>query len=174
MVPALSTTGPGAAPPVVLRPARPQDAGELLTVQRAAFVAEAQRYGDPLLPPLREDLASVAAAVEDPATVVLVAVLARPGGGERLVGAVRLRVDGARGHVGRLCVAPDQQGRGTGTALLAAVEAAAPAAVREFALFTGGGSAATLARYERAGYVRASTGVDDRGVELVHLVKPRG
>ncbi|WP_432571795.1 GNAT family N-acetyltransferase [Kineococcus sp. SYSU DK005] len=164
---------PGAAPAAVLRPARPQDAGELLTVQRAAFVAEAQRYGDPMLPPLREDLAAVAAAIADPDVVVLVALVPRPGGGERLVGAVRLRVDGERGHVGRLCVAPDQQGRGTGSALLAAVEAAAPPGVRTFALFTGAGSTATVARYERAGYVRTGAGADDRGVALVHLAKTR-
>lgn len=152
----------------MVRVAVPGDAGELLTVQRAAFVTEAQRYGDPLLPPLREDLAGVAAAVAAPDTVVLVAL-----DGTRLVGAVRLRVEGTTGHVGRLAVAPDRQREGLGTVLLRAVEAAAPQQVREFALFTGGESAATVARYERAGYVRTGETVDDRGVRLVHLRKPR-
>ena len=165
MVPALS---PATAPGVLVRRALDGDAGEVLTVQRAAFVAEAQRYGDPLLPPLVEDLAAVRTAIADPAALVLVAVR-----GSRLVGSVRLRVDGARGHVGRLAVAPDQQRGGVGTALLRAVEEAAPQQVREFLLFTGGESAANVARYERAGYARTGESRDERGVPLVHLAKPR-
>jgi len=155
-------------PALRIRVAVAADAGELLTVQRAAFLSEAQRYGDPFLPPLREDLAGVAAAVADEGTVVLVAV-----DGTRLVGSVRLRVQGATGHVGRLSVAPDRQREGLGSALLRAVEEAAPPQVREFALFTGGESAPTVARYERAGYERSGESVDDRGVRLVHLRRTR-
>ncbi|NIZ91445.1 GNAT family N-acetyltransferase [Kineococcus rubinsiae] len=163
-----ATTPAGAPAGVVVRPAVAADAGEVLTVQRAAFVAEAQRYGDPSLPPLREDLAAVRAAIAADDVVCLVAVR-----GPRLVGAVRLRVDGALGHVGRLAVAPDQERQGIGTRLLAAVESAAPQAVTEFRLFTGGDSDANVARYERAGYVRTGTSVDDRGVPLAHLAKQR-
>nr|WP_218886409.1 GNAT family N-acetyltransferase [Kineococcus aurantiacus] len=140
------------------------DAGELLTVQRAAFVGEAQRYGDPFLPPLREDLDAVRAAVA--AQVVLVARE-----GTRLVGSVRVRVQDRVGHVGRLAVAPDRQRRGIGTALLTALEDAVPQGVRELRLFTGGDSAENIARYERAGYARCGESADDRGVRLVHLVK---
>lgn len=175
-------------PVVTVRTAVPGDAGELLTVQWAAFVSEAQRYGDPLLPPLREDLDGVAAAIAEPSVIVLVALA-----GTRLVGSVRLRVEGAQGHVGRLAVAPDQQGRGIGSRLLAAAENAAPYQVREFRLFTGADSLENVARYERAGYLRtvpgvakngvakngvaengvAENGVDERGVGLVHLAKSR-
>nr|WP_240895585.1 GNAT family N-acetyltransferase [Kineococcus siccus] len=139
-----------------------------MTVQRAAFVAEAQRYGDPSLPPLREDVAAVRAAITADDVVCLVALR-----GTRLVGTVRLHVEGSLGHVGRLAVAPDQERLGIGTHLLAAVEAAAPQEVTEFRLFTGGDSAATVARYERAGYHRTRTSVDDRGVPLAHLAKVR-
>lgn len=48
----------------VIRPALIGDAGEILTVQRAAFVAEAQSHGDPWLPPLTETLDAVAAAID--------------------------------------------------------------------------------------------------------------
>ena len=153
---------------MTVRPAAPGDAGEVLTVQRAAFVTEAQRYGDPSLPPLREGLDAVRAAIEDPAQVVLVALE-----GTRVVGSVRLRVAGTTGHVARLAVDPDQQRRGLGPRLLLAVEAAAPQQVREFALFTGGDSAENVARYERAGYLRTATSADENGVALVHLAKPR-
>ena len=149
----------------MIRRALDGDAGELLTVQRAAFVAEAQRYGDPFLPPLREDLDAVRAAVAE--QVVLVAVL-----GTRLVGSVRVRVEGGTGHVGRLAVAPDQQRRGVGSALLRAAEDAVAQRVSQLRLFTGGDSAENVARYERAGYVRGGESVDDRGVRLLHLAKP--
>ena len=152
-------------PAVVLRRAVDGDAGELLTVQRAAFVAEAQRYGDPFLPPLREDLDEVRAAIAE--QVVLVAVRRT-----RLVGSVRLLVEGVTGHVGRLAVAPDQQRQGLGSALLSALENDLPQGVRELRLFTGGESAENVARYERAGYVRDGESTDDRGITLVHLSKP--
>jgi ribosomal protein S18 acetylase RimI-like enzyme len=141
------------------------DAGEVLTVQRAAFVAEARRYGDPDMPPLREDLDGVRAAIAE--QIVLVAVR-----GTRLVGSIRLRVEGSVGHVGRLAVAPDQERRGIGTALLRAAEAAVPVGVRSLSLFTGGDSAPTIARYERAGYGRVGESTDDHGTTLVHLTKP--
>lgn len=150
---------------VTVRRAVDGDAGELLTVQRAAFVTEAQRYDDPHLPPLREDLTGVRAAIAG--QLVLVAV-----DGGRLVGSVRVRLEAGVGHVGRLAVAPDRQGRGTGTRLLAALEDELPEEVHELRLFTGADSLDTVARYERAGYVRCGQGVDDRGVGLVHLAKP--
>lgn len=173
MVPALTddaVRGDVVAEDVRVRPAVDGDAGELLTVQRAAFVAEAQRYGDPFLAPLREDLVGLRAVVADPSVVVLVA--ATPAG--RLVGGVRVRLDGDVGHVGRLAVAPDRQREGIGTVLLAAVEDHVPPGVRRLALFTGTRSLETVARYERAGYVRVPDqggATDDCGVAVVHLVK---
>lgn len=148
---------------LVLRPMVPADAGEVCTVQWAAFVAEARLYGDPELPPLRETAAEIAA---DLATSVgFVAVLAG-----RLVGSVRVRVDAGRLHVARLAVAPDLQGRGIGAALLAEAETAGPA--REAVLFTGHLSTGNLRLYARAGYVEDHrTRVAD-GLTLVHLRKP--
>lgn len=119
---------------VTIVPAGVADAGELLTVQRAAYLAEAQRYADPFLPPLTETLDEVRTVLAGP-TVVLAARL-----GARLVGSVRARIDGGTAHVGRLSVAPDQQGRGVGGRLLTAIEAACAGRVTRFALFTGAAS----------------------------------
>ncbi|MBF5082893.1 GNAT family N-acetyltransferase [Quadrisphaera sp. INWT6] len=166
-----------------LRPASPADAGEVLVLSLAAFVSEAQRYGDPLLPPLRETVHDVRAAIADPAQRVVVAEAGawtdwRP---DRLLGAVRLRLadDGAGGtglvgHVGRLVVAPDAQGRGLGGELLGAVDDAARAAgARRMELFTGAESAGSIRLYQRAGFaVTADERTDDRGVRLVVLTKP--
>ena len=41
---------------VTIRPVTDEDAGELLTLRRAAFVTEAQVYGDPNIPPLTQTL----------------------------------------------------------------------------------------------------------------------
>jgi ribosomal protein S18 acetylase RimI-like enzyme len=152
-------------PSLVVAAAEPADAGEILTLQRAAYVTEAQLYGDPLLPPLTEPFPAVLAAITG-ATVVK-AVL-----GHRIVGAGRAAVDGSTLHIGRLVVAPDQQGRGIGTRLLLALEAGAPASVRTFSLFTGHRSAANLRLYERLGYREYRRERIGPAVELVHLAKP--
>ena len=152
-------------PPLRIGPASVEDAGELLTLQRAAYVTEAQLYDDLRLPALVQTLAELRAE------------LAAGGGvvdreGARLVGAVRLRLDGDVLHVGRLTVAPDRQGEGIGTRLLAAAEAAAPA--RRAALFTGHRSKANLRLYRRCGYVEMRREPVHDGLTLVHLEKELG
>ncbi|GAB1512800.1 GNAT family N-acetyltransferase [Actinophytocola sp. KF-1] len=142
-------------------------AGEALTVQRAAYVTEAQHYDAPRIPPLVETLAELRA---DLASGVLAL---GAWDGHRLAGSVRGRVDGDRMEVARLSVAPDLQGRGIGRALLSAVEAAAPAAVRTFWLITGFDSADNLRLYRKAGYEVVGQSTDPAGVTLVVLEKPR-
>ena len=64
----------------------PSDAGEVLTVQRAAFVSEAQIYGSADMPALVQTLAELEAELRDADGWV-----ARIEG--RLVGAIRTRED---------------------------------------------------------------------------------
>lgn len=146
-------------------PATPADAGELLTLQRAAYLTEAQLYNDPYLPPLTQTLDELRADLS--VGPVLKALL-----GSRIVGTVRCRQEGEVLHVGRLAVAPDQQGRGLGAALLLAAESLADDAVRTLALFTGAHSAANLRLYERCGYVEVRREALESGPGLVHLEKP--
>lgn len=147
--------------------ARPEDAGEIITVQRAAYVSEAQLYDNPHLSALSEPLESVRRAIAD--EVVLVARR-----GPRIIGAVRGRVAGPVCHVGRLVVAPDVRNRGTGRALLLAVERHVPATVRTFALYTGERSAGNLGLYRKLGYVLAREERVADTLTLVHLEKPAG
>jgi ribosomal protein S18 acetylase RimI-like enzyme len=127
-----------------IEPARPADAGELLTLQRAAYLAEAAIYDDFRLPPLTETLAEIRTAVTE--LTVLKAVI-----GTRIVGAARGRVTGDTCEVGRLAVAPDLQGIGIGTSLVRAIEDRFPG-VRRYELFTGKRSEANIRLYERLGY----------------------
>ena len=150
--------------PLGIVPFTPADGGEVLTLQRAAFVTEAQLYGSPWLPALTETLAELQAAVRPGPTLI-----ARLEG--RLVGAVRGRVAGGVLHVGRLVVAPDLQGLGIGARLLAAVEQAAGPGVHTSALFTGHRSEGNLRLYARAGYAEQRRERVDDGLTLVHLDK---
>jgi GNAT superfamily N-acetyltransferase len=153
--------------PGTLRAIAPGDVGEVLTLQRAAFVTEAQTHGDPHLPPLTQTLAELRAELEDPScrgwTV-------REAG--RLIACVRVHVSGDIADLVRLVVAPDRQGGGIGTRLLRAAEDWLPPHVREIRLFTGERSHANLRLYERHGYRRTHTTVAD-GYRLVHLAKQR-
>lgn len=151
---------------VEIRPIGPGDAGEVLTLQRAAFVQEAQLYGSPDTPPLTQTLESLSAELEENLGVVAV----REG---RIVGALRARSDGALLLIGRIAVAPDQQGSGIGSALLEAVEERGrDAGCREAELFTGSLSTANIELYERVGYVEAERVPTDGGVSEVYLRKP--
>ncbi|MEU6778843.1 GNAT family N-acetyltransferase [Nonomuraea angiospora] len=137
------------------------DAGEILTLQRAAYVSEAQLYGDPYIPPLIESLEQVRKVIEG--AVVLKALDAG-----RVIGAVRGQVSGTTCLVGRLVVAPDHQGRGIGTALLTALHEAVPEAAA-FDLFTGHLSEANLKLYRRLGYRETSRERMDDHLTLIHL-----
>jgi GNAT superfamily N-acetyltransferase len=147
------------AEPAVLSPA---DAGELLTLQRAAFATEAQVYGDPWLPALVQTLAELRVEMTSGRALGLRLV-------GRLVAAVRTREDAGVLHVNRLTVAPDMQGAGIGSRLLLAAEDGASASVA--ALFTGHRSAGNLRLYERHGYVEQRREPVHEALTLVHLTK---
>lgn len=141
-----------------------EDAGELLTLQRAAYVTEAAAHHDFGLPPLTQTLGELEAELANPSVTALGI---RDNG--RLVGAIRLRASGSVIELGRLIVAPDRQGEGIGTRLLLHAETV-HRGVRELRLFTGEHSTANLRLYTRHGY--RETGRTSAGAyQLVHLAK---
>jgi ribosomal protein S18 acetylase RimI-like enzyme len=144
------------------------DAGEVLTLQRAAYVTEAQAHGDLTMPPLTQTLGQLRVELADP-QVVAWGIRERG----RLLASVRVRQAGrATAEVGRLVVAPDRQGSGLGTALLLAAEARLHDDVTVIRLFTGERSEANLRLYQRLGYYE--TGRAPAGTyNLVHLAKAR-
>ncbi len=148
------------------------DAGEVLTLQRVAYITEAQAHGDLDLPPLRQSLAELSAELAD---LDVFALGWRDGNG-RLVAAVRARLADAaqsRADIGRLTVAPDRQGQRLGTRLLAAVEAELPSGVTQLRLFTGERSAGNLRLYAQLGYTETARQPTAAGYSLVHLSKER-
>ena len=150
---------------LTVRPIRPEDAGEVMTLQRAAFVQEALIYRTPEMPPLTQTLEEVESELHE--NIGCVAL-----DGPRMVGAVRARLDGSLLLVGRIAIAPDRAGEGIGTTLLAAVERrGAEAGATEAELFTGSLSEANLRLYEREGYVETERVQGDDGTEQVFLRK---
>ena len=153
---------------IEIRPITPDDAGEVLTLQRAAFVQEALIYGSPDMPPLTQTLDELRAELEHNLGHVAL-------DGPRIVGALRAQQDGELLLIGRIAIAPDQQGRGIGSQLLAAAEETGrDAGAREAELFTGSLSEANIRLYEREGYVETERVPQGGGTEQVFMRKQLG
>jgi len=151
--------------PVVLVRLSAVDVGEVLTLQRAAYVTEAQAHGDLAMPPLVQSRAELAAELTDPQVLAL-----GLREGARLVAAVRVRIEDEAAELGRLVVAPDRQGQGLGSHLLRQAEVQVPEGIQLMRLFTGEHSLANLRLYKRHGYTedhRTSGG----GYQLIHMTK---
>lgn len=149
---------------VVISPVLAADAGEILTLQRAAYVTEAQLYGDAFLPALTQ-------TYEELVAELTTGLAWKATAGHRIVGAARARLDGALLHIGRLTVVPDCQGLGIGSRLLTAVERETAGRVDRYTLFTGHLSLANIRLYERHGYTEVRRQELRPGVTLVHLDK---
>jgi ribosomal protein S18 acetylase RimI-like enzyme len=140
------------------------DAGEILTLQRAAYASEALLYDDPGIPPLTQTLEELEA--EMAASLVLKAVA-----DGRVVGSIRARIEGGTGHIGRLIVAPELQGQGLGTRLMNEIERRLIGGVNRFELFTGDRSEGNLRLYRRLGYRETRRELVNDKVRLVYLEK---
>jgi ribosomal protein S18 acetylase RimI-like enzyme len=147
----------------------PADAGEILTLQRAAFVDEAQAYGDPFILPLTEGLARIEKLLVQEDALVLKAV-----SGHRVVGVGRASVTGTTGVVGRLAVAPDQRRRGIARALLVRLEEELRLRRPDLAaltLFTGAQSPHNQRLYRALGYAETHRERLADHLVMVHMRK---
>jgi GNAT superfamily N-acetyltransferase len=152
---------------VVIAVADADDAGEILTLQRAAFLRDAQIYDDPFLPSLVQTVEELRAEIVDADRIVLKARV-----GHRIVGSVRGHVVGRRCSIGRLMTAPDLEGHGIGGRLMAAIEEMAAPVVDTFELGTGSRSTGNIAMYERRGYQLVEEHEASPGMSVVSMTKP--
>ena len=150
-----------------IEPATGADAGEIMTLQRAAFLTDAQITGNPFLPSLTETVADLHAVIADPEWIFLKATI-----GYRIVGSVRGHMADRVVDIGRLMTAPDQEGQGIGSALLNAIEEIAAPRVDWFELATGVDNARNIAMYARRGYVEIERVEMSSGVVAVVMRKP--
>ena len=150
---------------MIIEPATVADAADILALQKIAYQSEAELYNDFTIPPLTQTLDEIAA--EFALRLFLKAV-----DEGRITGSVQGFQVGGTCHVGRLMVHPGQQGKGLGTRLMAAIEAAF-ADVERFELFTGHKSVANIRLYERLGYRLFRTEMMTPELSLVFMEKLR-
>ncbi|MBR8743461.1 GNAT family N-acetyltransferase [Nocardiopsis sp. MG754419] len=152
-----------------IHPATVEDAGELFTLQRAAYVDEAQAYGDPFILPLTEGLSRVERQLTADDSLVLKAVV-----GHRSVGVVRAVTTGTTGVVGRLAVAPDMRRRGIARALMTRVEEELRLRHPDLAaltLFAGAQNTTEQRLYRRLGYAETHRERVADHLVMVHMRK---
>ena len=148
----------------------PDDLGELITLQRAAFLAEAHIYGHPRLPPMQETVEEARQVLADPVFRVHVAEIDQPR--SRIVGSVRAKPAGVITEVGRLATVPDLLGRGIGGSLLQHVHDTPASSTEEFELYTGARSTGNHRLYAAHGYRSLRTFIDSEGVEVIIMRRP--
>jgi ribosomal protein S18 acetylase RimI-like enzyme len=151
---------------VAIAPARVDEAGQILKLQRLSYRTEAALYDDWTLPPLTQTLRELLEQYDD--HTILAARL-----GDEVVGSVRARLKDGTCYVGRLVVHPRLQRRGLGTRLMREIEASFPAAGR-YELFTGHLSEGNLRLYRRLGYQEFREEAISPSLRLVFLEKPGG
>jgi len=145
--------------------ASPDDAGEILALQKIAYQSEAKLNDDWTIPPLTETLPEIMSEFE---TKVFLKAMYE----DKIVGSERATLDSGTSRVGRLIVHPDYQRKGIGTLLMGKIEAAFPHAER-FELFTGIKSINNIRLYQRLGY-REYREVDlSPNVRIVFMEKRR-
>lgn len=138
----------------------PTDAGEVLTLQLAAWVREAHDNHTLAIPALHETLEIVQAGLGDPKLLTW-GHRAKSG---RLLGMVRTSLlNPETALLGRLGVVPDLVGHGLGGALLRLAEARLAPAVQRVQLLTGAAGSANQRFYQRHGYLKIDDPSAPRG-----------
>jgi ribosomal protein S18 acetylase RimI-like enzyme len=129
---------------MVIEPAQLEDAEEILTLQKLAYLDEAAFYDDYTIPPLNQTLEETEAEFKD--QLVLKTTL-----DGKIIGSVRAYMEEGTCFIGKLIVHPDHQNRGIGTRLMYEIENRFDQAER-YELFTGYRSERNLHLYRKLGY----------------------
>jgi ribosomal protein S18 acetylase RimI-like enzyme len=130
--------------PIMIQPACSEDLQEILKLQVLAYQSEAVLCNNPDIPPLKQTIEELEREYHH--GIVLKAV----GNDPAILGSVRAYSKDGTLHIGKLIVRPDRQGQGIGTALLLAIEKAAPHS--RYELFTSSKSLRNIRLYRRLGY----------------------
>ena len=149
---------------MIIQPARPTDAAEILALQKLAYHSEAAIYDEYGIPPLTQTLDEMRSDLER--QTCLIATM-----DDRIVGSVRAHLDEGTCYIGRLIVHPDVQNQGIGTRLMHEIELLFRHAAR-FELFTGHLSERNLYLYRKLGYRPFKQERISDALTLVYLEKP--
>lgn len=149
---------------MIIQKADISDAPEILSLQKLAYLSEAEIYNDHTIPPLTQTLEEVEDKFED--HIFLKAVE-----NGRIIGSVRGNVlDSESVYIGRLIVNPDHQNQGIGTKLLDKIESCFPN-FKRFELITGYKSEKNISIYTKRGYRIFKKEKFSDGLYLLYLEK---
>ncbi len=151
---------------VYLEEVRPEDVGELLTLQHAAAIQKSVKHSVPVPPEPTQTPDELRAELEN--CVAVKAMI-----GRRMVGSVRMRVEGETGYLNKLLVAPVFQGRGIGTMLMREIEIRAPLSVRRFVVSISHKSVRTISLYKWLGYTEFKREETPDGAWIISMEKQR-
>ncbi len=149
--------------PMLIETATIDDATEILSLQKLAYLGEAEIYNDLSIPPLVESLNELKQIFKS--HIFLKATV-----NGKIVGSVRAFEKDGTCYVGRLMVHPDFQNKGNGTKLLLKTECVFASCLR-FELFTGSKSFKNIHLYEKLGYKAFKTEEVSGNLKLVFLEK---
>jgi phosphoribosylanthranilate isomerase len=145
--------------------AGPDDAADILALQKLAYRSEAAIYQDSDIPPLTQTPAGIEAEFDSLRFLKAIS-------GGKIIGSVRAELHDGTCRIGRLIVHPDCQNRGIGGRLLRAAEDLFPEAER-CELFTGDLSTRNLHLYRKSGYRELRREKLNERITLVYLEKSR-
>ncbi len=146
-----------------IEPAKPEDAPEILALQKLAYQSEAELYKDFSLSPLRQTLEEMTQDLSR--MTFLKAVM-----DGKIVGSVRAYQEGDSCYISRLIVHPVYQNQGIGHKLMQQIEAAFPQ-VSRYEGFAGHKSKRNVDFYQRLGYVRFKREKISEKRERIYLEK---
>lgn len=149
---------------MIVQPASPEDAEEILTLQKLAYMSEAEIYGDFSIQPLKQTVAEILDEFRD--QLFLKACI-----DGRIVGSVRAGVENETCRIGKLIVHPDFRGRGIATRLMSEIEGCFRE-VGRYELFTGHRSEQNLRLYDRLGYTPFASRPVAEHLTMIFLEKP--
>ncbi|MDM5281935.1 GNAT family N-acetyltransferase [Peribacillus frigoritolerans] len=120
-----------------------RDAAEILSLQKIAYISEAEIYENHDIEPLKQNLEDIEKAFESH-------IFLKSVENEKIIGSVKATKKNGICYIGKLMVHPNHQNKGIGKKLMQEIESLFPNT--DFELFTGSKSYKNISFYEKLGY----------------------
>ncbi len=141
------------------------DLGQILKLQKKAFITEAELYENHVIGPMVQTIESIQ---DDFMNYTFIKAVYK----NLIIGSVKGRQTGGICRIGRLIVEPEFQNKGIGKKLMNHIEKEFPNA-KQYRIFTGNKSIKNIYLYQSLGYQKSEedTGIDNPDGQLVYLTK---